>query len=77
MVKTVTRRGRMVTRTSYGTPGMDTIDIRINDPLATKIRELHAISSVGESVGDRTSIQKWCIEIIENFIVDNRKERLL
>ncbi len=63
----------MSTRRDGGKDG-STISITINDPLAGKIRKLHGISSVGEEQGNKTSIQKWCIEIIENFVVDKRKE---
>ena len=55
-----------------GTTG-DPITIVLTTPLADKIRQLHAVSQLGEVQGNKTSIQKWCIEIIENFVVDNRK----
>lgn len=51
------------------------INIIIGDPLAKKIRKLHKISSVGDETGNKTSLQRWCIEIIENFILFNRKEQ--
>lgn len=51
----------------------DPISLTIPNPLASRIRELHAISKVGDKIGDVTSIQRWCIEIIETFFVEKRK----
>lgn len=49
------------------------IMVTIRNPMADKIRSAHQVAQVGESQGDRTTIEKFCVEIIENFIVDNRK----
>lgn len=49
------------------------IIVTIKNPIADKIRSVHKVAQVGESAGDRTTIEKFCAEIIENFIVDNRK----
>lgn len=49
------------------------IVVTIRNPMADKIRSAHRIARVGESRGDQTTIEKFCVEIIENFIVDNRK----
>lgn len=47
--------------------------ITIRTPMADKIRRVHQVARVGESRGDQTTLEKFCVEIIENFIVDNRK----
>lgn len=49
------------------------IMITIKNPIADRIRKVHAIAQIGDPEGDRTSLEKYCVEIIENFIVDNRK----
>lgn len=54
----------------------DKITITIKDPIASKIRACHEASQVGTELGNRTRVEKFCIEIIENFISDNRKRLL-
>lgn len=55
----------------------ENITILIKNPVADKIRRIHRTSQVGERNGDKTSLEKFCVEIIENFIADNRKGVLL
>lgn len=43
-------------------------------PYATRPR---AVLHIGDPEGDRTSLEKYCVEIIENFITDKRKESQL
>lgn len=62
----------MTRRKANGRTGED-ITILIKMPVADKIRRIHRVSQVGERLGDKTSLEKFCIEIIENFIADNRK----
>lgn len=62
----------MTRRKANGRTGED-ITILIKMPVADKIRRIHRASQVGERLGDKTSLEKFCVEIIENFIVDNRK----
>ena len=66
----------MTRRKANGRIGED-ITILIKNPVADKIRRIHRVSQVGERNGDKTSLEKFCVEIIENFIVDNRKGALL
>lgn len=53
------------------------ITITIKNPIADRIRKVHAIAQIGDPKGDRTSLEKYCVEIIENFITDKRKESQL
>lgn len=73
-----TDRGREIVtrRKANGRTGED-ITILIKMPVADKIRRIHRASQVGERLGDKTSLEKFCVEIIENFIADNRKGILL
>lgn len=66
----------MTRRKANGRIGAD-ITILIKNPVADKIRRIHRASQVGERNGDKTSLEKFCVEIIENFIADNRKGVLL
>lgn len=63
-------------RKANGVIGED-ITILIKNPVADKIRRIHRTSQIGERNGDKTSLEKFCVEIIENFIADNRKWILL
>ena len=65
-------RAIVTRRKANGRTGED-ITILIKMPVADKIRRIHRVSQVGERLGDKTSLEKFCIEIIENFIADNRK----
>ena len=66
----------MTRRKANGRTGED-ITILIKMPVADKIRRIHRASQVGERLGDKTSLEKFCVEIIESFIADNRKGVLL
>lgn len=58
----------------YRKPGKagEPITLTIDGHIARRIRELHGQSSLGEEYGGRTSVQKWCIEIIAAFLADRR-----
>ena len=66
----------MTRRKANGRTGED-ITILIKMPVADKIRRIHRAAQVGERLGDKTSLEKFCVEIIENFIADNRKGVLI
>lgn len=70
------KRAIVTRRKANGRSGED-ITILIKMPVADKIRRIHRASQVGERLGDKTSLEKFCVEIIENFIADNRKGVLL
>lgn len=58
----------------YRNPGKagEPITLTIDGHIARRIRELHGQSSIGDQTGDRTSVEKWCVEIIESFLSDRR-----
>lgn len=65
-------RGIVTRRKANARVGQD-ISIVITNPIADKIRRVHYISNVGDKKGDKTSLEKFCVEIIENFIVEHRE----
>lgn len=54
-----------------GAPG-EPIHVVIDGHVARRIRELHRTVNIGAEGDNHTSVQKYCIEIIEAFLADRR-----
>ena len=60
------------------TPGPkgEDITITIDGVSAYRLRALHKESQAGTFCGGRTSLERYCLEIIEGFLCDQRSNKL-
>lgn len=62
------RRDQPTTFCSIGARGVGPIKITIDGVLAERLRDLHEVSR-------GSSIQQWCVEALESWVMDHRSNK--